>query len=111
MPLRIDTTKCKPHTERDESFMEALANIMYVVGVGQIRNEDEAKKLYRRYYMYRLAHNDIPSNLALFPYAMMRTYVGAHTNVSDVSDFQFNKTLIAAMRETADLRLEKEMKL
>jgi hypothetical protein len=110
MPLRIDTSKCEPHTERDETFMEALANIMYAVGVGQIRDENECRKLYRRYYMLRLSSNDIPSAAALFPYAMMRKYIGAHTNVSDVSDFQFNKHLVSALRESADLRLDKEMK-
>jgi len=105
MPLRIDTSKC----EKDLSpeHMEALAHIMYAVGVGQIRNEDEAKKLYRRYYMLRLSRNDIPSIISLFPYGMMRSAIGAHTNVSDVSDFQFNKQLIASLRETADHQLDK----
>lgn len=105
MPLRIDTTKCQ---NVDPNFMRDLANIMYAVGVGQIRNEDEAKKLYRRYYMLRLARNET-NDYTLFPYAMMERYIGAHTNVSDVSDFQFGKSLILEMTKTANARLNHEM--
>lgn len=111
MPLRIDTSKCEPHTERDTSFMEALAHIMYAVGVGQIRNEEECRKLYRRYYMLRLARNDMGGGVvSLFPYAMMQKYIGAHTNVTDESDFKFNKQLVSALRESADRRLDTELR-
>lgn len=109
MPLRIDTSKCE--TQLSPEHMEALAHIMYAVGVGQIRNEDEALKLYRRYYMLRLSRNDIPHAISLFPLGMMIAAVGAHTNVSDVSDFQFNKSLIAEMTKTANSRVNIEMGL
>jgi hypothetical protein len=90
--------------------MEALANIMYAVGVGQIRNEDEAHKLYQRYVMLRVARNDIESTISLFPLSMIKRYIGAHTNVSDVSDFQFNKSLIAELSHTADLNLSRAIR-
>lgn len=111
MPLRIDTSKCDPE-KVDTDFMRTLAEIMYAVGVGQIRDEAEAKKLYRRYVKLRIVRDDMPqSQLQLFPYAMMHNYIGAHTNVSDVSDFQFGKQLLAALAESADVRLAAEMRL
>lgn len=105
MPLRIDTTKCDLDERTADTYTRTIADIMYSVGVGQIRNEDEAKKLYRRYYMSRLAANQIPHAMSLVPFHVMRRFIGAHTNVSDVSDFQFNKGLIHLLTSTADAKL------
>lgn len=107
MPLRIDTSKCK---DIDTNYMRIVADTMYAVGVGQIRNEDEARKLYRRYYMLRLSRNDIPHAMALVPYSVFHSYIGAHTNVSDVSDFQFGKSLLLEMNRTAEASLARAIR-
>lgn len=107
MPLRIDTTKC---TDPDPAYMETLANIMYAVGVGQIRNEDEATKIYQRYVMLRISRNDAQSTISLFPLSMIKRFIGAHTNVSDVTDFQFNKSLIMELNRTADANLSRAIR-
>lgn len=106
MPLRIDTTKCE---NPDPKYNEVIANAMYAVGVGQIRNEDEAMKLFRRLYTLRLARNELQSVMSILPYGMIERFIGAHTNVSDVSDFQFNKSLILELNKTANARLNYEM--
>jgi hypothetical protein len=106
MPLHIDTTKCE---DPDTNYTRTVADIMYAVGVGQIRNEDEAMKLYRRYYMLRLSRNDISGSWALVPYSVIYRFIGAHTNVSDVSDFQFNKSLILELNKTANSYLNREL--
>lgn len=104
MPLRIDTSKCT--NEPEPQFMRQIADVMYAVGVGQLRNEEEAQKLYRRLQMLMIARNERASTLQ---YSVIERYIGCHTNVSDVSDFQFNKSIILEITKTANHRLNLSM--
>jgi hypothetical protein len=102
MPLRIDTTKC---TGQDPAYNRTIADAMYWVGVGQLRNRDEARKFYHRYVVANLVRKTYDFPLT---WAIVETFVGSHTNVSDMSDHKFKQACLLELDQTAKQIIDRE---
>jgi len=101
MSLDIRVDRCEKWETFTEKTNYAMASWMYVTGVGQIRDEQERIKFLRRATEFQIATGTDHKPLIDFLEPLSRDYIGCHTNVSDVTDFQWGKKLLTELRDTS----------
>lgn len=112
MSLRYDVTACAPISEDIWiNYSESVIFYTMFVGMPNLRTENDADKFYSRYLMWMRV-------LGVEPYlnlAIVRKFVGLHTNASAYTDAKFrtivNKHLDTKIGELVSAEAEKLTKM
>jgi hypothetical protein len=84
--------------------VEAVVHWSYAIGMNRIVNEADRKLWYRRYVAIQMAMGYGKDDLWVTP-EMLDRLEGLTTNVSQMTDTQFNKRLVNVVWDHVDTRL------